>query len=114
MASHRFQARNRLERIPSTRLLDDEIGVFRVFGDVVADERADNIDLVAFFAGPFQSAFGEGGSETHATQFFGDVGVDELKNVSSEAVLKKSDFAVALDLDAPADYFLGRHRRRVN
>lgn len=96
------------------RSLYDEIGVFGMLVNVFVDEGTDDIDLVAFLAGPFQSALGEGGSQPHAAELFRDVGVDEFENVSSEAVLKISDFAVALDLDAPADYFLGRYRRRVN
>jgi hypothetical protein len=76
MASHRFhtQARDRLEwATHPTRLLDDEIGVFRTLADVLADERADNVDLVAFLSGPFQSALGERGSQPHATEFFDDI-----------------------------------------
>jgi hypothetical protein len=110
----KIAAQRKLLLTTTDRSLDHEIGVFGVLGDVLADERADNIDLVAFFAGPVQGALGEGGSETLVAQFFGNLSVDELENISSETVLKISDPAVALDLDAPADYFLGRHRRRVN
>jgi hypothetical protein len=93
-------------RLPQGRSLHDEVGVFGVLADVFADEWTDDIDLVAFFASPVQSAFRERRSHSHAAQLFGNFGVDELKDVPAETVFKIRDLAVALDFDAPTDYSL--------
>jgi hypothetical protein len=57
--------------------LGDDVAEFGVFGQVVGDEGADDVDLEVLFAGVFEGGAGEGGGDAAAAQGGWDFGVPE-------------------------------------
>src|SRR4051812_47078998 len=71
-------------------------------------QRAHHIHLQFILARILQSVLRQGGSQAEAAQFFRDLSVDKLEHARTQAVFQVRDFAVALDLEAPAAHLLRR------
>jgi hypothetical protein len=88
--------------------MQDKIRIFRVLRYVLPHYGTNNVYLEVFLTGPVESSFCQRGSKTCGSQFFRDFRVDELQDISAQAVFKIGDFTVPLDFYAARRYQMQR------
>jgi hypothetical protein len=84
--------------------MQDKIRIFRVLRYVLPHYGTNNVYLEVFLTSPVESGFCQRGSKTHGSQFFRDFRVDELQDISAQAVFEIGDFSTPLDLNAARGY----------
>ena len=91
--------------------MHNKIRVFRVFRYVFPHRRTNDVYLEIAFSGPAKSSFRQSGRKTQVTQFVGNFSVNQLQDISAQAVFKIGHFTVLLDFEAASRYLLRLWRR---
>lgn len=89
--------------------LQYQIGVFRMFRQVLGNRRAYNVDLEALLPGPFQRGVRQFRAQPLATKGRWHFTMDKLEDLPDQCVFQICDVALALDLNPTAG---GLHRFR--
>src|SRR5512141_1369792 len=81
-----------------------------MFREVVEYRRANHVHLQSVLERILERGLRQRRRQTQATQFGGDLGMDQSEHTSSHGVFKVGYFSVALDLEAASGYLLRRLR----
>ncbi|MEY2395795.1 MAG: hypothetical protein QOF94_2140 [Acidobacteriaceae bacterium] len=93
--------------------MHNKIRVLRVLRYVFPHRRTNDVHPEIVFSGPAKCSFRQSGRKTQMTQFFWNFSMNQLQDISAQAVFKISHFTVLLDFEAASRYHLRLWRLAV-